>query len=218
MVELLNRNELVELTTEIVTSYLSYHKVGPAEIGVIIGSVAGGLSKLGNTQEPAPAAVQPVVPVRRSISRDHLICLLCGKKQKLLKRHLATAHGMTPPEYRERFGLKPDYPMVARSLSRSSPAHKADVAGCSSAAPSGLWYIYSAAAPLRPSFRSHRSTMSSARRQTARDVLSSRHEWPRRPGAQDPAGSCPETWCRSWAAGISVADRAARFMRPLRAA
>ena len=62
MVELLNRNELVELTTEIVTSYLSYHKVGPAEIGVIIGSVAGGLSKLGNTQEPAPAAVQPVVP------------------------------------------------------------------------------------------------------------------------------------------------------------
>jgi predicted transcriptional regulator len=113
MAELLNRNELVKLTTEIVTAYLSNHQMEPAEIGVIIGSVAGGLSKLGNTQEPAPAAVQPVVPVRRSISRDHLICLLCGKKQKILKRHLATAHGMTPPEYRERFGLKPDYPMTA---------------------------------------------------------------------------------------------------------
>ena len=126
MVELLNRNELVELTTEIVTSYLYYHKVGPAEIGVIIGSVAGGLSKLGNTQEPAPAAVQPVVPVRRSISRDHLICLLCGKKQKLLKRHLATAHGMTPPEYRERFGLKPEYPMAAPGYAaqRSEMARK----------------------------------------------------------------------------------------------
>ncbi|MGH6943596.1 MAG: MucR family transcriptional regulator, partial [Geminicoccaceae bacterium] len=85
----------------------------PAEIGLVIGSVAGGLSKLGDRQEPAPEAAQPVVPVRRSISRDHLICLLCGKKQKVLKRHLATAHGLTPPEYRERFGLKPDYPMTA---------------------------------------------------------------------------------------------------------
>jgi predicted transcriptional regulator len=118
MAELLDRNELVELTTEIVTAYLSHHQVVPAEIGVIIGSVAGSLSKLGNTQEPAPAAAQPVVPVRRSISRDHLICLLCGKKQKVLKRHLATAHGITPPEYRERFGLKPDYPMTAPGYSR----------------------------------------------------------------------------------------------------
>jgi predicted transcriptional regulator len=113
MAELLDRNKLMELTAEIVTAYVSYHQVVPTEIGVIIGSVAGGLSKLGNRQEPAPAAAQPVVPVRRSISRDHLICLLCGKKQKLLKRHLATAHGMTPPEYRERFGLQPGYPMTA---------------------------------------------------------------------------------------------------------
>jgi predicted transcriptional regulator len=126
MAELLNRNELVKLTTEIVTAYLSYHQIEPAEIGVIIGSVAGGLSQVGNTQEPAPAAAQPVVPVRRSISKDHLICLLCGKKRKILKRHLATAHGMTPPEYRERFGLKPEYPMTAPGYAaqRSEMARK----------------------------------------------------------------------------------------------
>ena len=81
MAELLNRNEFVKLTSGIVAASLN-HQIEPAEIGVIIGSVAGGFSELGNTQEPAPAAVQPVVPVRRSISRDHLICLLCGKKQK----------------------------------------------------------------------------------------------------------------------------------------
>ncbi|MGH6944253.1 MAG: MucR family transcriptional regulator, partial [Geminicoccaceae bacterium] len=64
MTELLDRNKLVELTTEIVTAYVSYHQVVPAEIGLVIGSVAGGLSKLGNRQEPAPEAAQPVVPVR----------------------------------------------------------------------------------------------------------------------------------------------------------
>jgi predicted transcriptional regulator len=126
MTELLDRNKLVELTTEIVTAYVSYHQVVAAEIGVVIGYVAGGLSKLENREEPAPVAAQPVVPVRRSISRDHLICLLCGKKQKLLKRHLATAHGMTPPEYRERFGLKPEYPMTAPGYAaqRSEMARK----------------------------------------------------------------------------------------------
>jgi predicted transcriptional regulator len=126
MTELLDRNKLVELTAEIVTAYVSYHQVVAAEIGVVIGSVAGGLSKLENREEPAPAAAQPVVPVRRSISRDHLICLLCGKKQKLLKRHLATAHGMTPPAYRERFGLKPEYPMTAPGYAaeRSEMARK----------------------------------------------------------------------------------------------
>ena len=82
MAELLNRNELVKLTTEIVTAYLSNHQIEPAEIGVIIGSVAGGLSKLGDTQEPAPAAVQPVVPVRRSISRDHLIACYVARRRR----------------------------------------------------------------------------------------------------------------------------------------
>jgi predicted transcriptional regulator len=58
---------------------------------------------------------EPAVPVRRSIGSDHLVCLVCGKKHKLLKRHLALEHGLTPNEYRDTFGLKPDYPMTAPS-------------------------------------------------------------------------------------------------------
>jgi predicted transcriptional regulator len=57
----------------------------------------------------------PAVPVRRSIQRDHLLCLVCGKPQKVLKRHLAVQHDLTPAQYRERFGLKPDYPMASPS-------------------------------------------------------------------------------------------------------
>jgi predicted transcriptional regulator len=56
---------------------------------------------------------EPVVSVRRSVRADHLVCLICGKKQKLLKRHLAVEHELTPNQYRETFGLKPDYPMAA---------------------------------------------------------------------------------------------------------
>ena len=56
---------------------------------------------------------EPAVPVRRSVQPDHLVCLVCGKKQKLLKRHLAAEHELTPDEYRQRFGLQPDYPMMA---------------------------------------------------------------------------------------------------------
>jgi predicted transcriptional regulator len=56
---------------------------------------------------------EPAVPVRRSIRPDHLACLVCGKPQKTLKRHLGAAHGLTPAEYRERFDLKADYPMIA---------------------------------------------------------------------------------------------------------
>ena len=56
---------------------------------------------------------EPAVSVRRSVRPDHLVCLICGKKQKLLKRHLAVEHELTPNQYRETFGLKPDYPMVA---------------------------------------------------------------------------------------------------------
>ena len=78
--------------------------------------MAGKLATLGAEQaEAAPAKPQPVVNVRRSIGRDHITCLICGKKQKLLKRHLAAAHGLTPAEYRDMFALKSDYPMTAPS-------------------------------------------------------------------------------------------------------
>ena len=80
----------------------------------LITAVAGQLSRIGTAPEPVEAEKpKPAVPIRRSIQRDHLLCLVCGKPQKVLKRHLAVQHELTPAQYRERFGLKPDYPMAA---------------------------------------------------------------------------------------------------------
>jgi predicted transcriptional regulator len=79
-----------------------------------ITTVAGQLAKIGTKVElPAEEKAEPAVPVRGSIRPDHLVCLVCGKPQKMLKRHLAVQHELTPDEYRQRLGLKPDFPMVA---------------------------------------------------------------------------------------------------------
>ena len=72
------------------------------------------MAKIGaKVEPPAEERAEPAVSLRRSVRPDHLVCLACGKPQKMLKRHLAVQHGLTPAEYRERFGLKPDYPMAA---------------------------------------------------------------------------------------------------------
>jgi predicted transcriptional regulator len=114
--EQLEHSALAEMTAEIVSAYVSHHQILPAEVPSLIGSVAGKLATLGTEQaEASPAKPQPVVAVRRSIGRDHITCLICAKKQKLLKRHLAAAHGLTPAEYRDMFALKSDYPMTAPS-------------------------------------------------------------------------------------------------------
>ncbi len=90
-----------------------------ADLGELIGAVARALDALGReSTEPAPAKPEPAVPVRRSIQEDHLVCLVCGKQQKILRRHLAVAHQLTPAAYRELFGLMPDYPMTAPGYSR----------------------------------------------------------------------------------------------------
>jgi predicted transcriptional regulator len=100
MSEPLDRGGLLKLTSEVVAAYVSYHRVAPTDLEVIIGSVAGSLAEVGNRPEPTPARPEPAVPVRRSLGRDHLICLACGKKLKTLKRHLAVLHQLTPDEYR----------------------------------------------------------------------------------------------------------------------
>ena len=108
---------VADLTTEIVVAYVTRNTIAPADLGDLIGAVAPALDALGR-KEPEPAKPEPAVPVRRSIQDDHLVCLVCGKPQKILRRHLAVAHQLTPAAYREQFGLKSDYPMAAPGYSR----------------------------------------------------------------------------------------------------
>ena len=120
MDEPIDRATLAEKTTEIVAAYVAHNRIQPAEVGGLIGMVAARLASLGaEAAAPVPAKPEPVVPVRRSVSPDRIVCLICGKEQKLLKRHLAVAHGLTPDQYREQFGLKRDYPMVAPSYAQA---------------------------------------------------------------------------------------------------
>jgi predicted transcriptional regulator len=103
-----------ELTAAIVSAYVSNNQTAPSDLGALITAVASQLSSIGMTPTPVEAERPgPAVPIRRSIQRDHLVCLVCGKPQKMLKRHLAARHELSPTEYRERFGLDPDYPMTA---------------------------------------------------------------------------------------------------------
>jgi len=105
---------ITELTTEIVAAYVSYHRLQVADVSNVITAVGTELALLGTGPEPTMLEEpEPAVPVRRSVRPDHLVCLICGKKQKLLKRHLAIEHELTPKQYRATFGLNPDYPMAA---------------------------------------------------------------------------------------------------------
>jgi predicted transcriptional regulator len=105
---------IAALTAEIVSAYVANNKIASSELGGLITTVAGQLSKVGGEPERgAGEKLEAVVSVRRSIRPDHLVCLICGKKQKLLKRHLAVEHDLTPNQYRETFGLKSEYPMAA---------------------------------------------------------------------------------------------------------
>ena len=110
-----NNNEiLLTLTTEIVAAHLSANTVAAEEIPNIIQRVYGTLAGLGGGSGAGAAdRPQPAVPIKKSVTPDYIICLEDGKKLKMLKRHLKSAYNMTPEQYRERWGLSADYPMVA---------------------------------------------------------------------------------------------------------
>lgn len=113
--------DLLGLTAEIVAAHVSNNAVPMAELPTLIQEVHRALSTLGApAPAPAPAPVvapvekpQPAVSIKKSITPDYLVCLEDGKKLKMLKRHLKAAYDMTPEQYRERWGLPADYPMVA---------------------------------------------------------------------------------------------------------
>ena len=106
-------NDLLALTTEIVAAHVSNNTVALADLPQLINQVYNSLANIGVAQVAATTRPQPAVNVKKSIQPDYLVCLEDGKKLKMLKRHLKTAYNMSPEAYRERWGLPPDYPMVA---------------------------------------------------------------------------------------------------------
>ena len=104
---------LLTLTADIVAAHVSNNSVAVNDLPNLIQNVHAALSDIsqsGNAPEPKP---EPKVSIRSSVKSDAIACLECGKRQKMLKRHLMTNHQMTPADYRQKWGLSPDYPMVA---------------------------------------------------------------------------------------------------------
>jgi predicted transcriptional regulator len=100
------------LVTKIIASYVSHHNVGPEQIPELINSVHRTMDNLGKPAEPA-GILTPAVPIRRSVQRDAVVCLECGWKGKMLRRHLSTRHGLTADEYLRRWNLPSDHPLTA---------------------------------------------------------------------------------------------------------
>ncbi len=108
------QNGLIELTADIVSAYVSNNSVAANDVPALIGEVFSALSRVGTGVVATPAEpAKPAVNPKKSITPDYLICLEDGKKFKSLKRHLRTMYNMSPEQYREKWGLAADYPMVA---------------------------------------------------------------------------------------------------------
>jgi predicted transcriptional regulator len=117
MTEKSNNKDLLTLTTDIVSAHVANNNVAVSDLPQLINQVYQSLSGIGKMPVAAPRP-QPAVPVKRSIHPDYIVCLEDGKKLKMLKRHLMTAYKLTPEAYRDRWGLQPDYPMVAPNYAR----------------------------------------------------------------------------------------------------
>lgn len=104
---------LIQLTAEIVAAHVSNNSVAVNDLPQLIQNVHGALSGLATPQQAPEAKPEPKVPIRSSVKPDYIVCLEDGKKLKMLKRHLMTHYQMTPEQYRQKWGLSPDYPMVA---------------------------------------------------------------------------------------------------------
>jgi predicted transcriptional regulator len=106
-------SELMALTTNIVASHVSNNTVAVTDLPNLIQQVYASLSGLGNVLAGSGSRPHPAVPIKKSVLPEYIVCLEDGKKLKMLKRHLKTRYNMSPEEYRERWGLPSDYPMVA---------------------------------------------------------------------------------------------------------
>lgn len=112
--------DIIGLTSDIVSAYVGHNAISPTDLPLLIAVVHDSildLSRQGSAQPQAPERSKPAVPVKKSVTHDYLICLEDGKRFKSLKRHLRAHYNLTPDEYRAKWGLPADYPMVAPSYS-----------------------------------------------------------------------------------------------------
>ena len=115
----LSESALLRLTAGIVSAYITKNALPAQQIPDVINTVFSSLTGLNSAQREAPAEpLKPAVPVRKSVTPEFIICLEDGKKLKMLKRHLSSSYGMTPDEYRAKWGLPADYPMVAPNYAK----------------------------------------------------------------------------------------------------
>ena len=106
--------ELLRMTTDVVAAYVRNNTLPTAQLAEVINAVYSSLKSLeGQVAQVQPEPLKPAIPIRKSVTPEFLICLEDGKKLKMLKRHLRSTYNMTPDEYRSKWGLSPDYPMVA---------------------------------------------------------------------------------------------------------
>jgi len=116
-------NDLLRMSVEIVSAYVSNNSIAATNVPDVINTVYGALNSInGKVVSESAEAQKPAVSVRRSVHPDHIVCLEDGKKLKMLKRHLRAAYGMSPDEYRAKWGLPSDYPMVAPNYAQQRSA------------------------------------------------------------------------------------------------
>src|ERR1700748_478908 len=120
--------ELLRMTADVVAAYVSNNTLPTAQLAEVINAVYNSLKSLeGQPAEAPPEPLKPAVPVRKSVNPDFLICLEDGKKLKMLKRHLRSTYNLTPDEYRAKWGLPPDYPMVAPNYAQQRSAFAKEI-------------------------------------------------------------------------------------------
>jgi predicted transcriptional regulator len=112
----------VDLAASIVSSYVSNNTVAASELPNLINEVYAALTRVGRGPEAQRAPQKPAVPPKRSVTPEHIVCLEDGKKFKSLRRHLKSQYGLSPEQYREKWGLPPDYPMVAPNYAATRSA------------------------------------------------------------------------------------------------
>ena len=112
------QQDILALTTQIVAAHVGRNQLPLGDLPKLIGEVYRSLQGLGNGQAPVEARPEPVVPIKKSVTQEYIVCLEDGRKLKMLKRHLMAAYGMTPAQYRERWDLPADYPMVAPAYAK----------------------------------------------------------------------------------------------------